>query len=270
LKEYLNQDAKKAVLGVDAGSSYVKAVVMSFNREILATANVETGISYQETSVNVAGQSLEKANLTFEDVARVVSTGYGRRMVGFADEFITEISCHAAGTHWLYPQADLVIDIGGQDSKVIGLSNSQVTNFAMNDKCAAGTGRFLEVMSRALKVDLGEMGSLAARAVTPATISSVCTVFAESEVISLLASGRPREEIVAGILNSISQRVLGMVTRVGIKGSVVMTGGVARNTGMVHSLEKMLSRQILVPANPEFVGAIGACLFALGQTGNGS
>ena len=255
-----------AAMGIDAGSSYIKVVLMNLAHQILATAIGETGISHRDNSLRVAREASDKAGLRFEDIAHIVSTGYGRRIVNFANQEVTEISCHARGAHWLYPQAQMVIDIGGQDSKVIVMTEEgKVTNFVMNDKCAAGTGRFLEVMARALQVNLDDMGMLTMKAETCAPISSVCTVFAESEVISLLANGHARENIMAGIFEAITRRVMGMVARCGQRDTTVMTGGVARNIGMVKSLEKSLGRPLLVPDEPQMVGALGASIIALDQ-----
>ncbi|HOB86695.1 MAG TPA: acyl-CoA dehydratase activase, partial [Bacillota bacterium] len=192
-----------------------------------------------------------------------VSTGYGRRMLDVADRIITEITCHARGAVHMVPGVRMVIDIGGQDSKVIRLNErGEVQDFAMNDKCAAGTGRFLEVMAHALEVDLSEMASISERASRSAPISSMCTVFAESEVVSLIAQGVPREEIISGLHEAIAGRTAGMVFRVGLEKEVMMTGGVAKNRGVVKSLEKKLQCKIIVPPEPQIIGALGAALLA--------
>jgi len=192
-----------------------------------------------------------------------VSTGYGRNSVDFADKAITEITCHAAGAYFQDPAVRSVIDIGGQDSKAISMDDAgRVNDFVMNDKCAAGTGRFLEVMARALEVDLDAFGEMSLKADTPAAISSLCTVFAESEVISLIARGEKRENIIAGIHESIGSRVLAMAKRVGVTEPVMMTGGVAKNIGVVKALENRAGVSIKVSPNAQINGAIGAALLA--------
>jgi predicted CoA-substrate-specific enzyme activase len=176
---------------------------------------------------------------------------------------VTEISCYARGIHHLYPQVQTVIDIGGQDSKVVAVGpGGRPLDFAMNDKCAAGTGRFLEVIARALELDLEDIGPRALRARRAADISSTCTVFAESEVVTLVAEGVPREEIVAGICRSIAKRVGGMARRVGVEPPVAFAGGVAKNVGVVRALEEVLGEALIVPEEPQIVGALGAALVA--------
>jgi predicted CoA-substrate-specific enzyme activase len=194
-----------------------------------------------------------------------VSTGYGRNSVKFMDKAMTEIICHGAGAHYLNPRTRSVIDIGGQDSKAIVLDEKgKVKNFAMNDKCAAGTGRFLEVMARALEVDLDGFGALSLRAGDPSRISSLCTVFAESEVISLISKGEKRENIIAGIHESIAARIAAMTNRLRIAPLVVMTGGVAKNIGVVKALERKIGMAVEVSEYAQVNGAIGAALLAMG------
>ena len=196
-------------------------------------------------------------------IGRVVATGYGRIAVPFASKKVTEITCHARGAYHLFPQTRTVIDIGGQDSKVIRLGkDGRVVDFVMNDKCAAGTGRFLEVMARALEVSLEDMGRLSDLARERLTISSMCTVFAESEVVSLIAEGHPKEDIIRGLHDAVSERVAGMAERVGLENGVTMTGGVAKNAGVVRSLEERLGVKISRPEEPQIVGALGAALIA--------
>jgi predicted CoA-substrate-specific enzyme activase len=198
-----------------------------------------------------------------KDIQGIVSTGYGRNSVSFADKAITEITCHAAGAFFINPDIRSVIDIGGQDSKVILLNdNGRVADFAMNDKCAAGTGRFLEVMARALEIELERFGAMSLESQKPSQISSLCTVFAESEVISLIAKGEKRENIVAGIHDAIGARVASMAKRVKIASPVMMTGGVAKNSGLVKALERRLKQKILISDSAQIVGAIGAALLA--------
>lgn len=252
------------VMGIDVGSLTAKAVVLGRKGELLSYAILEMGIFSQEGGRTCAEEALLSANLKFGDIDYTVSTGYGRKTVAFANRSMTEISCHARGAYSIFPQARTVIDIGGQDSKVISLdSKGLISDFAFNDKCAAGTGRFLEVMSQALKVDLDRMGELSLQAHDKSCISSMCTVFAESEIISLLAQGHNKVHILASIHDAISRRLVAMVQRVGLRESVVMTGGVAKNIGVVRALENMLGVSILIPVEPQIVGALGAGLFAL-------
>jgi predicted CoA-substrate-specific enzyme activase len=193
----------------------------------------------------------------------IIATGYGRKSVDFADKAVTEISCHAAGANFVNPEVRSVIDIGGQDSKAMVINHQgKVLDFAMNDKCAAGTGRFLEVMARALEVDLDLMGEISLKSKAPSTISSLCTVFAESEVISLIAKGEKRENIVAGINASIGARVVAMAGRLGLRSPMMMTGGVAKNVGLVRMLEEKIGMPVEISAHAQVLGAVGAALIA--------
>lgn len=251
-------------LGVDSGSLTAKAVIMDEHRQIVSHSVVQLGF-VSEKAVNLAIENtMASAGLKLCNMAYIVSTGYGRRRLSFESKPVTEISCHAKGANYLFPDIKTVIDIGGQDSKVISVDKSGNTiNFAMNDKCAAGTGQFLEVMSRAMGIEFKEMGELSLQSQTELTISSMCTVFAESEVISLVAQRHKEEDIIAAIYRSIAGRIVGLVGRVGLRQPVIMTGGVAQNIGVVRAIEKELNVSILVPSEPQIVGAIGAALFAL-------
>jgi predicted CoA-substrate-specific enzyme activase len=260
-----------AVAGVDIGSLTAKVVILDENRQILAYHVLAQGIVDVNAARACLEAALEKAGLAPGDLSRVVTTGYGRELVRFGDKSITEITCHARGAHFLLPELRTLIDIGGQDSKVIALdSRGLVLDFAMNDKCAAGTGRFLEAMARALGVELSEMGDLALTSREPAHVSSLCTVFAESEIISLAASGRSKVDILAGVHESIGRRMVSMVRRVGVRPKVGMSGGVAKNPGVVRVLERLLGTPIVVPPEPQIVGALGAALFALDETASES
>jgi predicted CoA-substrate-specific enzyme activase len=250
------------VAGIDVGSLTAKCVLMK-NDTIIQYRIIKVTPNMEESARIVFEETLKAANISRDEVNAIVSTGYGRGSVEFADKSVTEISCHAKGAVFLIPGARTVIDIGGQDSKVISIGESgNVIDFVMNDKCAAGTGRFLEVMANALRVKLEELGDLSLKAKKPVTISSTCTVFAESEVISHLASGSGIEEIVAGIHDAIASRIAAMVRRVGIKEKVVLTGGVAKNVGVKKALENKLGTDIYVPEEPQIVGAVGAAIFA--------
>jgi predicted CoA-substrate-specific enzyme activase len=206
---------------------------------------------------------LEIAGVDRSNVDKIVSTGYGRKSVSFADKVITEITCHGAGAHYTNPDVRTVIDIGGQDSKALAIDeDGRVKDFAMNDKCAAGTGRFLEVMARALEADLDKFGEMSLHSEMPSKISSLCTVFAESEVISLISKGETRENIIAGIHESVAARVTALANRVGIHEPVMMTGGVAKNIGLVKALENKLQVPIFVSESAQENGAIGAAVLA--------
>jgi len=248
--------------GIDIGSITTKAAVMSEGK-IRGTRVIFTGYNAEQAGTKVYEELLRELGVEKFDVRRVVSTGYGRNSVKFMDKAMTEIICHGAGAHYLNPRARSVIDIGGQDSKAIVLDEKgKVKNFAMNDKCAAGTGRFLEVMARALEVDLDGFGALSLRASDPSRISSLCTVFAESEVISLISKGEKRENIIAGIHESIAARVAAMANRLRIAPLVVMTGGVAKNIGVVKAIERKIGMAVEVSEYAQVNGAIGAAFLA--------
>lgn len=250
--------------GIDVGSITTKAAVLT-DGQIRGTRVIFTGYNAETAGRKVYEELLEELGLEMSAVSRVVSTGYGRRSIKFVEKAMTEIICHGTGAHFLNPHIRSVIDIGGQDSKAILLDEKgKVKNFAMNDKCAAGTGRFLEVMARALIVDLDGFGALSLKAGNPSGISSLCTVFAESEVISLISKGEKRENIIAGIHESIAARIVAMANRVGIIPPVVMTGGVAKNIGVVKALEKKLGITVEVSEYAQVNGAIGAAVLAVG------
>ncbi len=249
-------------LGIDIGSTSGEALILDGN-QVVAWSVVDTGYNSQRAAMLALDEVLTRSGLVRDQLDPIVATGYGRVAVEFADSQVTEISCYARGIHHLYPKVQTVIDIGGQDSKVVAIGpGGRPLDFAMNDKCAAGTGRFLEVIGRALQLDLEELGSWALRARRAADISSTCTVFAESEVITLVAEGIPREEIVAGICHSIARRVGGMARRVGVEPPVAFAGGVAKNLGVVRALEQVLGERLIVPEEPQIVGALGAALLA--------
>jgi len=248
--------------GVDVGAITAKAAIFGDGKP-LATAIILAGYDRAAAALQVLDQALAQASLTREQIARLVATGYGRVQVPGADRTVTEITCHARGAHYLCPDVHTVIDIGGQDSKGIAVgAGGKVLDFVMNDKCAAGTGRFLEVMASALEVNLADCGTLALSAPRRARISSTCTVFAESEVIPHLATGTPRPEIIAGIHESIAARVATMVGRIPVRDVVVLTGGVAHNAGVARMLEEKLGHTIFVPEQAQLAGAIGAAIIA--------
>ncbi len=245
--------------GIDIGSTMTKVVIL--DDEIIASVTGATGPEQRRLANRVMEQALEAAGRAMEDIRYIVSTGYGRLNVPFADKQITEISCHAKGVAHLFPRAKTVIDIGGQDSKGIKIGpNGRPANFIMNDKCAAGSGRFLEVLADALEVGVEELGDLSLQGTDPAPISNMCTVWAEQEVVARLADGIALPDLVAGIHESLANRVVRMVNRIKVEEEVVMTGGVAMNRGMVKALSERLGREVLVPAEPLLTGALGAAL----------
>jgi predicted CoA-substrate-specific enzyme activase len=252
------------VLGVDLGSTTGKAVVFD-GEKVLGSAIIPDKRTPRETAEAVIAAALADSGLTDNaSCAARVSTGYGRSEVEGFNKNVSEISCHARGAAWLHPGVRTLIDIGGQDCKVISVGkNGQVLDFTMNEKCAAGTGRFFESMCRVLSCTQDELSSWSQQSDNPATISSQCSVFAETEVVSLLNGGTPIEDIAAGINCSIASRVYKLVNRVGMFPDVVMTGGCSKNSGLVERLEQKLGMPIAsLPEDPQLVGAIGAALFA--------
>jgi len=253
--------------GVDVGAATAKTVIVA-DGVILSYAVIPTGESVARAAEKVTGSALEQARLSMADLSFIISTGYGRNAVAFAHKAVTEIICHAKGVNFLIPAARTVIDIGGQDSKVIGVrEDGTVSDFAMNDKCAAGTGRFLEVMAGVLGLAIEEMGPTSLSSKEPCSISSTCTIFAETEMVSLRAEGRTREDLVAGIHRAVASRVAVMGRTVGYREQVVFTGGVAKNTGVKNALEAAIGLPILIPKEPQIVGALGAALLARRELG---
>jgi len=244
--------------GIDIGSTMTKVVIM--DKEIISTIIGPTGPEQRRLANKVMEKALDKVDLPFKAVTYVVATGYGRLNVPFADRQITEISCHARGVASLFPEARSIIDIGGQDCKGIKIDNGRPIDFVMNDKCAAGTGRFLEVIAEALGITIEEMGDIALKGRHPAKISNICTVFAEQEVVARLAEGVPLNDLVAGILESLANRISRMVNRLHIASEVVITGGGAKNRGLVKALSDKLGYATVVPPEPLLTGAIGAAL----------
>lgn len=250
-------------LGIDIGSSSSKAVILDRDAKKIGEAilNIGTGSNGPQ---KVIGQALSQAGLQREAIRKTVVTGYGRMTFTNADRQITEISCHAKGVYSVMPNARTVIDIGGQDAKVICLDPfGNVGNFIMNEKCAAGTGRFLEVMARVLNCRLEDLSDLADRGDNGVTISSTCTVFAESEVISQLSMGQRIEDVALGAHRSIAERIAGLCNRVNIVPEVVITGGVALNRNAVRCISEELKLPISRPDDPQGMGALGAALYAL-------
>jgi (R)-2-hydroxyacyl-CoA dehydratese activating ATPase len=244
--------------GVDIGSTMTKVVIVGGGKESFLIG--PTGPEHRKLANRVMQEALDKAGIAFGAVTCIVATGYGRINVPFADRQVTEITCHAKGLSSLLPSARTVVDIGGQDSKGIRLENGKVVDFVMNDKCAAGTGRFLEIIADALGVELDNLGALSLAADKPAAIGSTCTVFAEQEVISQLAGGESLPNLVAGIHQAIATRVFALVSKLKIRPDVAITGGGAKNIGLVKVLEAKFGCPVLVPREPLITGALGAAI----------
>lgn len=264
----MNAPARPAtgyVLGIDFGSTTGKAVVLDAATGRMAASAVSQKGAVSDEGVKAAlAQVFGELGIGPKDILRCVATGYGRRMLDIADRTITEITCHARGAVSLEPSARMVIDIGGQDSKVIAVDEAGlVTQFAMNDRCAAGTGKFLEVLARAVNIELARMGPAALAAEGSVKITSMCATFAETEVIALLAEGCDKAVVLDGVHAAVANRVMGLVSRVGQREPIVMTGGVAQNIAAVTHIERALNTRLIIPPHAQVAGALGAALFAL-------
>ena len=252
------------VMGIDSGSTSTNAVIMDGDHKIVASAVVRTGAKSGESAQRILDEVLSEAGLKREDISWIVSTGYGRVSIPFADENVTEISCHGRGAHYFNPAVRTILDIGGQDSKAIRLNEKgEVADFVMNDKCAAGTGRFLEMIARSLEVDVDELGSIALQSKEDIEITSMCSVFAESEVISLIANNREKTDIANGICRAVANKSYSLLKRVGLEAEFMMTGGVAKNAGVVRAVEEKLGTKLYICPEREIVGAAGAALYVL-------
>ena len=250
--------------GVDVGSTQTKAVIVDESRTILARILIPTGANVTRAGENSFVKACEAAGLPREAVGYVVGTGYGRYKILFGDAQITEITCHARGAQSLFPATRTVIDMGGQDTKVIKVGpDGSVVDFSMNDKCAAGTGRFLSAAADVTGVGLDEIGPLALQAKVPVRLTSVCTVFVESDIMSYLAQRKTIEDILGGVHKAIATRTMSLIRRVGVENEVTFTGGVSLNIGMVRALEEVLGESLNVSKEGHYMGALGAALFAL-------
>ncbi len=250
--------------GVDVGSTQTKAIIINDRLEIVGRSLIDTGANVTRAAERTFAEAVLSAGLERGDVAYVVGTGYGRYKVTFGDAQITEISCHARGASLLFPKTRTVIDMGGQDAKGIHVGeDGDVKDFVMNDKCAAGTGRFLANAAEAVGLSLDEIGELSLQAKIPVRLTTVCTVFVESDIMSYLAQGKKIEDILGGVHSAIAARTISLVRRVGIEEEVTFTGGVSRNIGMVRALEEKLGMKLNVSPDAHFVGALGASIFAL-------
>lgn len=248
-------------LGIDVGSTTSKAVVINEKKEIMAKEILIAGIGTAGAE-RVYQKILEQ--IPAEQIAKITATGYGRKLFAKADTEISELSCHAKGVFHTFPETRTIIDIGGQDAKVLLLNDKgRMVNFVMNDKCAAGTGRFLDVMANILHLQIGDLQEEYFKSTMPITISNTCTVFAESEVISQLANGKDKADVIAGICISVANRVASLAKRVGIKEKVCMSGGVARNQGVRDAMAKKLEMDILFSPDAQYMGALGAAIYSL-------
>lgn len=250
--------------GIDVGAVSAKTVILSDDDGILASNVIPTGSDSRKAAEKSMEKAINDAGIKLNDISSIIASGYGRFNIPFATRQVTEITCHARGAYFLYPDTRMVIDIGGQDCKAIRINESgEVISFVMNDKCAAGTGRFLEVMAQVLEVNIEELGELSLHSRQSIEISSMCTVFAESEVVSLIASGCPREDIAYGLHKSVSERIVGLANKLTVVESVTLTGGVINNIGIVRALKDKLRVNINIPEDPQSVGALGAALIAM-------
>lgn len=254
---------KTLTLGIDVGSRTLKGVILNSENLTVADSIVrETTALPKEAAQLMIDELLKRNKLAKKDIAFTVSSGYGREQISEADKTVTEITCQAAGIRHLFPEAKTIIDIGGQDSKAIKVENGIVCDFAMNDRCAAGTGRFLEIVENILELSKDQTYETAIKAKNPCSINNMCVVFAESEIISLLASGRNKCDIFAGVLNSLAKRTAALAGKIGVEPPVIFTGGVALSKAMTESLAKALGEKIITPANPSVTVALGAAIIA--------
>src|SRR5512138_1724981 len=250
--------------GVDVGSTQTKAVIIDEASRIVGRALIDTGANVITAAETAFAQALASNAVDEREIEYVIGTGYGRYRVTFGNAQVTEISCHGRGAVHMFPNTRTVVDMGGQDTKAIRVNaTGEIIDFCMNDKCAAGTGRFLGAASAALDIPLGELGAVALQAERAVKISTTCTVFAESEVLSWLGKGKKIEDILLGVHQSIAARSIGLLRRVGIEPEITFTGGVARNIGMIEALNKGLRLKVNVSEDSHFMGALGAALFAL-------
>jgi len=250
--------------GVDVGSTQTKAVIIDESRNIVARCIVDTGANVIEAAKNAFESARSAENISPESIRYVIGTGYGRFKVTFGDKQVTEISCHGRGAVHMFPRTRTVIDMGGQDSKAIRVKDDgEIVDFCMNDKCAAGTGRFLGAAAKALGMTLDDLGPTALRATKPVKITTTCTVFAEAEVLSWLGKGKSVEDILWGVHKSIATRSFGLLRRVGLLDEISFTGGVANNPGMIAALEEAIGKKVNVSKDSHYMGALGAALFAM-------
>lgn len=256
----LQEDKVIYFAGIDLGSTMTKAVIVDSDGKTCSTLIGPTGPEHRHLANQVMAEALRRADLKFNEISYVVATGYGRINVPFADRQVTELTCHAKGIASLFPAVRTAIDIGGQDAKGLKIKNDKLVDFVMNDRCAAGTGRFLDVLVGTLGLRIDELGEISLRATQKLPVSSVCTVFAQMEIMAWLSQGTPLPDIVAGLHDAIANRVVKMVKKLKIEPDIVFTGGVAKNIGVVNALQEHLGLKVFVPAEPLLTGALGAAL----------
>jgi predicted CoA-substrate-specific enzyme activase len=250
------------VLGIDIGSGFSKAVVCK-DKAIMSYAIMPSGGNYKETAGKIREITLEEAGLAVSDISYTMATGYGATMVDFADQSITDISCHAAGVFHLFPSARTLIDVGAQFSKAIRLNDAgKVANFVLNEKCAGGSGKFIQVIARMLHMNIEDIGDIAFKSEKPVEFTTGCAVFAESEAVSRIAEGALPADILAGVHKAMASKIINLVVRLGLIGDCAITGGGAKDDGLVRAIEKELKTDILVPKEPRITGALGAALLA--------
>ena len=249
-------------LGIDIGSSAIKSVLLKDDK-IIAHDMVITGGNNKKQVDRTCNNICAKAGMEFREVDKIVTTGYGRNAVSFSSKAVSEIICHAKGMHFINPRIKTILDIGGQDTKAIRLDDvGNISDFVMNDKCAAGCGKFLEVVARSLELELGDLGKISNRSTQEKKISSMCVVFAETEIVSLVAQGTPVEDIVKGVISSISDRAISLMKSVGLLEPIGMCGGVTNNIGVIETIEEKLQTKLLIPENAQHIGALGAAIIA--------
>ncbi len=254
------------VLGIDVGSGYSKAVVLE-DGKLRSCAVIPSGGDYREAGTKAAAEALDRAGITLTDIKRTVAAGYGGNMVDFADDTSTDISCHATGIHYLFPSARTVIDVGAQYSRAIRVDDEgRVGNFIMNEKCAGGSGKFLQVAARILHINIADIGELSLKAERPVKFTTGCAVFAESEAVSRISEGAAPADILAGIHNAMASKVVILAMRVGLDPDYVMTGGGAMDIGLVNSVGAELGAKLFVPDHPQITAALGAALIAWEQS----
>jgi len=248
--------------GMDIGSTMTKAVIVDANNQIQSVIKGPTGPEHRQLANEVMQNALAQAKLELDNIAYIVATGYGRLNVPFADRQVTELTCHSRGISSQFPGVRTAIDIGGQDAKCMKINDSKMVDFAMNDKCAAGTGRFLEIVADTLGIELDDMGPLSLKSTRKVQISNFCTIFAQQEIVSQLSEGEKVEDIIAGLHDALASRVAALARRLKVEPDVVLTGGVAKNTGIVKAMGENLGCELLVPQDPLITGALGAAILA--------
>ncbi|MGE5262412.1 MAG: acyl-CoA dehydratase activase [Acidobacteriota bacterium] len=248
--------------GIDMGAKTTKVVILN-DDQVVAKSLVLTGFEQQEAAAKAMSEALARATLSRDDISRMVATGAGRKAVPWVKENVTEVSADARAMAFLFPKVRTLIDVGAEEGRAIKCTrDGKVADFVVNEKCAAGAGTFVEAMARALEVKLEEMGELSLKSTIAVPMNAQCTVFAESEVVSLIHAKTPKSDIVRAVHDAIASRIVSMARRVGVENDIALIGGVAHNVGFVDALKRGLESAVLVPADPEFVGALGASLIA--------